>query len=265
MLRWILIGAAALVGIIVIFVIVTWSNLDSIIETAVEKYGSDVTRVQVSLDEASIDPVSGEGALSGLTVGNPAGFETDNAFSLGQIKVGLDTSSLTEDTIVIREIVITRPQVTYEYGTDGSNVAAIQSNVDAFMAQQSGGESAGGEGPKVIVENIYIRGGEVKVSATIFEGKTFDTSIPDIHLADIGKGGGATPGELVDKMISAIGDAASAAVADLDLDLDSAVGAVKDTASDVVDSVSDTADDATDMVKEKAGDFGDAIGDMIGN
>jgi hypothetical protein len=163
MLRWILIGAAALVGIIVIFVIVTWSNLDSIIEAAVEKYGSDVTRVQVSLDEASIDPVSGEGALSGLTVGNPAGFETDNAFSLGQIKVGLDTSSLTEDTIVIREIVITRPQVTYEYGTDGSNVAAIQSNVDAFMAQQSGGESAGGEGPKVIVENIYIRGGEVKV------------------------------------------------------------------------------------------------------
>ena len=184
---------------------------------------------------------------------------------MGQIKVGLDTSSLTEDTIVIREIVITRPQITYEYGTDGSNVAAIQSNVDAFMAQQGGGESAGGEGPKVIVENIYIRGGEVKVSATIFEGKTFDTSIPDIHLADIGKGGGAPSGELVDKMISAIGDAASAAVADLDLDLDSAVGAVKDAASDVVDSVSDTADDATDMVKEKAGYFGDAIGDMIGN
>ena len=72
MLRWILIGAAALVGIIVIFVIVTWSNLDSIIEAAVEKYGTDVTRVQVSLDEASIDPVSGEGALSGLTVVNPA-------------------------------------------------------------------------------------------------------------------------------------------------------------------------------------------------
>ena len=177
MLRWILIGAAALVGIVVIFVIVTWSNLDSIIEAAVEKYGSDVTSVQVSLDKASIDPVSGEGALSGLTVGNPSGFETDNAFSLGQIKVGLDTSSLTSDTVVIREIVISRPQITYELGTDGSNVDAIQSNVDAFMAKQGGGgESAGGEGPKVVVENIYIRGGEVKVSATMFEGKTFDTS-----------------------------------------------------------------------------------------
>ena len=162
MMRWILIGAAALVGIIVIFVIVTWSNLDSIIEAAIEKYGSEVTRVEVSLDEANIDPVSGEGALSGLTVGNPAGFETDNAFSLGQVKVGLDTSSLTGDTIVIREIVISRPHITYEMSSDGSNVDTIQSNVDAFMANQGGGESSGGEGPKVVVENLYIRGQDVR-------------------------------------------------------------------------------------------------------
>jgi hypothetical protein len=34
-----------------------------------------------------ISPTSGAGMLSGLKMGNPAGFKTDSAFSLGQISV----------------------------------------------------------------------------------------------------------------------------------------------------------------------------------
>ena len=45
---------------------------------------------------------------------------------------------MTEDVIVIKEIVIAAPQVTYELGSDGSNLDALQRNAQAFMERHSG-------------------------------------------------------------------------------------------------------------------------------
>jgi hypothetical protein len=75
--------------IVVIAVGVYWfaSNLNSLIKSAVETYGSEITKAEVTLDKVEISPTSGAGMLSGLKMGNPAGFKTDSAFSLGQISV----------------------------------------------------------------------------------------------------------------------------------------------------------------------------------
>jgi hypothetical protein len=61
-------------------VVVLLSNLDSIIKTAVEEVGSEATQANVTLSEVNILANEGKAALRGLSVSNPAGFETPSAF-----------------------------------------------------------------------------------------------------------------------------------------------------------------------------------------
>ncbi len=228
MKRWLLIGGGLGVSLIVLIIIVivyVYSSLDSLIKAAVEKVGSKITQVEVQLDEVEVSITSGQGTLRGLTVGNPKGFETENAFRLGEISLKIDIGTITKDTVVIKEIVISAPQVTYELGTGGSNIDVIRRNVAAFMETQRTGskdeskpKNGDDEGRKLIIEDLYVRDGKVRVSASMLKGKTLSASIPNIHLIDIGKKkGGATPGEVVDKVIGAISQGTQKAVARLNL------------------------------------------------
>jgi hypothetical protein len=233
MKKGLLIGGGVLIVVIAVGVYWFASNLDSLIKAAIETYGLEMTKAEVTLDKVEISATSGAGSLSGLTMGNPAGFESDNAFSLGRVSVALDTGSLGGDTIVIKEVVIAAPAVTYEIGAGGSNIDAIRKNVESYVG--GGGGSGGGdkkEGEtKLIIENLYIRDGKVSVSATALGGKSLGAPLPAIHLKDIGKdSGGASPGEVADKIIKAVSDGATSAVGTLNLDkvLGGATGAAKD-------------------------------------
>ena len=220
MKRLLYIGGAVLI-LAVILLYFLYSSLDSIVKAAVEKYGSEITQATVRLNSVRIELASGKGALRGLTVGNPPGFKTDRALSLGEISLQLDASSVMKDTVVIKEISISAPEVTYEFGLKGNNIDALKRNVDAYLARgkEPSGKAAspkdeGKEGKKLIVEQLYIRNGKVNVSATELQGKTASVPLPDIRLVDIGKkSGGATAGELAEQVLAAIGrGAANAAV-----------------------------------------------------
>lgn len=178
--------------------------------------------MSVTLDDAEISATDGQGALRGLSVGNPSGFETPRAFSLGEIKVTVDVGSVGSDPVVIKEVVIDKPAVTYEVASDGgSNIDAIRRNVEAFTGGSGGGgsDSGGDAGPKVVIENLYVRGGEVNVSATMLQGRTLSAGLPDIHLQDIGKdSGGATPGEVAEKLMASLNESIGSAVGTLNLD-----------------------------------------------
>jgi hypothetical protein len=241
MKRWLLIGGGLVGGLIVVIAIVLFfvvSSLDSIIKAAVERYGSEVTQVEVRLDKAKVSITSGEGSLRGLTVGNPAGFKTDRAFSLGEISVALDVGTVTQNPIVIKEIVIAAPEVTYELRSGGSNIDVIQRNVNAYAGTGKGKAKAKAapkgddqEGRKLIIQNLYVRKGKVNVSAAMLKGGKLSAALPDIHLKDIGKQkGGADPSEVVEKLVRAISQNAGKAVGTLDLDklVGSATEAVAD-------------------------------------
>ena len=238
MKRWIFIAGGVLTALVLLVVIILFfvvSSLDSIIKAAVEKYGSEVTQVEVRLDKAKVSITSGEGTLRGLTVGNPKGFKTDQAFSLGEISVALDVSTVTQNPIVIKEIVISAPEVTYELRSGGSNIDVIQRNVNAYTGTAKGkakvmdpSKDPDKEGRKLIIQHLYVKKGKVNVSATMLKGKALSAALPDIHLKDIGKQkGGADPREVVEKLVRAISQSARKAVGTLDLD--KVVGSAKET------------------------------------
>ena len=228
------IGGALLV-VIAIGLYFLFSSLNSIVKAAVEKVGSDATQAQVRLNNVDIQLTSGKGAMRGLTVGNPSGFKTERAFSLGEISLQVDVGSVTKDTIVIKEIVIAAPEVTYELATGGSNIDALQRNVNAYTgggsakAEKSQGGGEGGK--KLVIENLYVRNGKVNVSATALGGKTLTTPLPDIHLTNIGKqSGGATGGQVTQQVLSAIGQSATKAATSLP-DVSKLTGSAKEAAA----------------------------------
>lgn len=256
---------AALVVVIAAAVIFLFASLDSLVEAAIEEVGSDATQTSVRLDEAEISPTSGAGALRGLTVGNPAGFKTEYAFVLGEVSIKLDLSTVTEDVIVINEIVIAGPQITYEIGPGGTNIDAIRKSVAEFAGGGGGAKksSAGGdEGPKLVIENLYIRGGKVSVSATALGGKTLSVALPDLHLKDIGKEkGGASPAEAIEKIFAAVTQGIGKSVGTLNLD--SVLGLVEGGAKGALDAVTKGAEGASELVGDGVKGAGDAVGGAL--
>ena len=240
-MKKLLIGLAVVVVLVVGGVVYFASNLDSIIKTAVEDVGSEATKTKVTLDGVKISLTSGEGTLSGFHMGNPEGFKTPEAMSFGKVNVKVDTGSVTNDVIVIKEVVIAAPQITYELAGGGSNIQTIQKNVDAFAKSMGAGggqkpaeKSEGGK--KVIIEHLYVRDGKIGVSAAFLAGKQMNVPLPNIHMTDIGKKkGGASPAEVADQLLTKISQSATGAVSGLGLD--KMMGSAKDAASGAAKSL----------------------------
>lgn len=206
MKRVLLIGGGVVVAIVIAVAYVLYSSLDSIIAAEIEKYGSQYTGTAVRVGGVNLDLVSGQGEITGFSVANPAGFETPKAMEVGTITLAVDIGSITGNPIVIKEIVIDKPKVTYEVGADGNNIDALIGNVERNTASDEvkgkGGAEDGG-GRKLIIENLYVRGGEASVSATGFGGRTMTAHLDDIHLRDIGQGEGGVSQEQVAAIIAA--------------------------------------------------------------
>jgi hypothetical protein len=235
MKRMLLIGLVAVVvigGVAAYFLI---SNLGAIIVAAVEHFGSETTGTKVTLRDADVSTSSGEGKLIGLVVGNPQGFGTPSAFRLGEVKLRLDiASALRSDTILVHEIGITAPEITYELGAQGTdNISVIRRNVESKAAtdksapqqKPAGGPAAkpesgksGGE-KKLIIENVTIRDAKVVAAASMVAGRQVSATLPPIQLRDIGKAkGGVTPAEAMQEIMAVLGRQVQAEVSKMGLE-----------------------------------------------
>jgi uncharacterized protein involved in outer membrane biogenesis len=225
-MKKILIGLAALVVIVAVAVYFLLSNLEGILKAAIERYGSAATKAQVRVERVRLSARSGEAGLTGLVVGNPQGFSTPTAFVLGDIRMKLDVGTLTAETIVVKEIVIVRPQITYERGERESNLDAIRRNAADYSGRARGGGSEGGGGRKLVIDHLYVRDGQIGISHSALGGRALTARLPDIHLRDIGKSqAGVTVAEVIEQLLAEVGKSASqVARADLERALKESVG-----------------------------------------
>ncbi len=217
----VLFGIAALVVIAAAVAYFAFSNPGPAIKAAVENVGPRMTQTRVALADAEMDILRGTGSLHGLEIGNPDGFETRTAVQLGSISFAVD--SVRSNPILIREIIIDRPTVTYEHDFGGpSNIEVIRENIKAFAtARGSAASSAsGGAGSaadsatdsddtgqerKVIIEDLHIVGSNLSISAKGFGGNAVIQTLPEIHLTDIGKDrGGVTPAAAAQEIMAAL-------------------------------------------------------------
>ena len=95
-------------------------NLNDIVRAAAEKIGSDMTQNNVVLNEVDIELTSGKGTLRGFRVTNPSGFSDDDAFRFDEVSAKIDRGSVRSDPVIIKEVIISGPEVVYEFGDDGT-------------------------------------------------------------------------------------------------------------------------------------------------
>jgi hypothetical protein len=264
---WIGGGAVAvIVAVIVVLAIYVYSSFEDIVEEAIERFGSAATKTEVVVDDVSVSPTGGKGSVSGISIGNPAGYSANNAFELGAISVLVDTESVTGDVVVINEIGVATPVINYEFGDGGSNLDVIKSNVDAYAKSFGGSEASAEEGGKtrMIIENLIIRDGEASVSGGLLGDESVGTAIPNIHLKDIGKEkGGASTAELTERIITALTAGVTGAVGKLDIK--GLAGGVVEGASGAVEGATGAVDDATKGATEGAEGVGGAVKKLFGD
>jgi len=198
-----ILGSLVALAIIAFFVVAF--SLGSIVKTGVNKKGPEITQSKVELGSARVSPFSGQGTLSNLVVGNPAGWESDHAFSLGEIAIDVQPRSLMGDHVVVNSIVIDHPDIVYETRITSSNLQDLMKNIQ--QAAGPGGsktESNPKEGKPVKIEVKSFRLENAKITAIAGTSRaTLD--MPPLILENLGtKEGGLTPQQLTIEVMKAV-------------------------------------------------------------
>lgn len=190
------------------------SNLDSLVKSAIETYGSEATQTSVRVDNVKIVLQDGSGTIRGLTIGNPKGFATPNAFSLGEIATQIDLKSLSEDVPVIEHITIRAPEVFYELNEKGqNNLDKLKSNLQSGASTSSTSSSAksGGSEPKLIIRKLIFSSGNIHARVVPLD-KNYELKLPNIQMNDLGGKTGATPSQIASQALKVLTDRALAEI-----------------------------------------------------
>jgi len=205
------IALGALVVVAAVAAVVILGQLGRLIERGVETAGPRITGTDVTLGGASVSIFDGTGSLRRLHIGNPQGFESEQAFDLGEIAIAVDVKSVTADVVRIRSIVIDGPRLVAEFDAAGrSNLDAIMNHVKAASRGKSGGggEQAGGDPePKLIIEEFRFQNAEVRALAPAY-GVDKGLKIKPVVLKNLGGKGGASAADLANQVMRPIVDAA---------------------------------------------------------
>lgn len=242
-----LIGGGIVIIVVVAVIVLLLGNINTIVKKGVETIGPKVLKAPVTVRSVNISIFSGEGELSGLTIGNPKGFKTANAFQFDRLKVALDVESVATDKVHVKNIEIDSPKITYE-GTFGkSNLAELQANAAAFSSSGKTGQPAekgkepAGAKKHIQIDHVVIKNGSIDVSMPLLQGRTLDIPLPTLELNDIGKGGNTTIAGAMEEILAAVNHAVVPAVksgvANLDQQLKKTTDAIKGEAQKGLDSI----------------------------
>ena len=129
-----LLAKLAVVGVLAIVALAVGLHLwlDSAVERAVEELAPKMTRSTVTLTDVDTSLIFGTAQVEGLAVGNPAGFNAPNAVVVRKARVRVDWKSLRGNTLVIDEIMVDGPEITFEGLLGKNNLNALKENVEAY-------------------------------------------------------------------------------------------------------------------------------------
>ena len=269
--RWprILVG---LVVFLALLLAVVQYALGPIVRTTAEKLGPSVLGTRVDVTNAHMRVLSGLVRMEGVVVGPPEGFDA-NVFEMQNFRVDLDTASLfggADEPILIRDITIEGPFVTYELKGIHDNLHKLLSNLgvddedEPEKEEKKDDKEEKAPGRKVVIEHFLFK--DAKVRVAVAGGKGAVVPLPDIELKDIGRSsGGATVLDATGQILRQITVGTVVAVKDVLVDLGgAAVDAAVATGSAAVDAVSDAASAAADAVGDAASAVTGAIGSLFG-
>ncbi|MGI5868417.1 MAG: hypothetical protein ACOX9C_03090 [Kiritimatiellia bacterium] len=231
----------AVVLLVVALLLFVQFGLGFAVRNGAKAAGPAVIGTPITIGSTHFRPFTGVMKMGDLVVGAPEGFKA-NVFELNGLSVVFDPQSLLSDTIVIKEVTISDPIVSYELSGLNHNIGAILKKLESAEKSERKEKEKTGERPgrKVVVEHFVFSGAKIRIASTALGGKGAVVPMPSIELHDIGKkSGGATTLEVLSDVLGSIGKGVLGAVKDAAFSVGGAavdaVGAVGGAALEAVD------------------------------
>ena len=239
------------------------TNLDSLVEAAIEKYGSEATKTSVLVDSVKINLADGAAGINGLTIANPDGYAYPNAFSLGEVRAGIDLESLQEEPYVINEITVLAPQVFVEINeANKTNLNELKKNLASGSTAAAKDEkpkattAGSGKEPRLIIRRVTFADGSIQARVAALDNKELQVKLPGLDMTNLGGSKGATATELASEILNRLTDRAIEVVKK-DI-IDAELNKLKAKAQQKIDEekakLEEKADSKLDEQKDKAKD-----------
>jgi hypothetical protein len=186
----------------------TSERLDIIVKYALEYYGPKVAGVDVKIGEVILSPRNGRGAVRAIEIGNPSGFSGPRAMRIGEASLWIEPATIRSPIVLIHEIAVAEPSITYERGGKSNNLAVIEKRISdsAAVAQSAptGTSPVSGEKRRYIIERFVIRGAKVTMTNSALKGQGVTFDLPDIEMKNIGGDRGVTADEAAALVIATV-------------------------------------------------------------
>lgn len=199
----------ALAGLLLAAAVVfLWTNLDGVVKSAIERYGSQATGTAVRVQSVALHPAQGKGAIEGLTVANPPGYSAPHILSLGAVSVRVTPRSIASDPLVIDDIRIASPLAVYEMNDEGmANVDVLRKNLGAGRSAKTGAgnrKTAKEQAKRLRIRHLAIENAKVDVRIAALGDRPRTVILSRIEMTDIGGKNGAPPEEVAKHIVQAI-------------------------------------------------------------
>lgn len=266
--------AAVITGIvlasILVLILVLILTLPFIIKAGIQTVGSSIAGVPITVNNISLNPITGSLEIRDLLVGNPKGYSTPHAFKLGKFHASLKPSSLLAHKIILTQIEIRSVELNYETSLLNNNISDIQANVNKSLGLDKAGKpsdtakpeepkAAAGGGKVLQIDSLELS--DITVHVTVKGSRAgVPLMAPPISLRDLGTGpDGITPAGVVNDVLASL----LTSLGKL-LGADIAGKAIGDAASSAGKTVNDAASSAGKAVNDAASSLGGALKGLIG-
>jgi uncharacterized protein involved in outer membrane biogenesis len=187
-------------GIIVAVVIgvflIIGMTIDGMVKSGIEDSGSALLKTEVEVDDIDISIFGGSASMDGFNIYNPEGFSDNTAISLKGIEIELDIKSLFSETIIVKRIHVTNPEIFFEQKETRINLRELNNNLNAQSEDES--EKA------LIIEKFILEKGKITISSELEKERTVEASIDRIELNNIGKDGSSTVQQALKEILEPI-------------------------------------------------------------
>lgn len=192
-----------LVLIILIGILSVHAYMDTIVENAIEKYGTQALGVKVRVGNVKIGPKFNSISVHNLSIANPEGYSEDKMIYIGNIHISADLLSLVSAAVMnIEAVNIDGLAVNYQLDKNGNdNFSALKRNVGEEHIQDEASKSTPQR--KVAIKVLTIT--NLSVTAELNPNLKKNLTLANITINDIGASkGGVTISHALEEVVTAV-------------------------------------------------------------
>lgn len=190
-----------LLGIAVMLVLVVggalyfvYTNLDGLVERAIESAGSAAAGTAVEVESVEVDLFAGSAIIRGFTLANPEGYSAAPLLRFDELAVAIDISAMNRNgsTLPITSIAARNPRLLYELRGGASNLDLLR---ERMASSEAAPEQAGPE-LNLTIGRIDIEGIGATVRSDLIANPA-EVELGAIHLQNLT----GTPNEIASQVL----------------------------------------------------------------